>query len=138
MYYKVVDFIKKIIKEPILIPGLGEYQIHSGMRTDAYMKGYTGGQPDLILLNYHNKYRGLCLELKTPTGSGVISKNQQNYLNVLENNGFKTLVSNDYDEIIITIIKYSLGIRYLCKSTKRKFRTITTRDCHLKAIHKIK
>ena len=102
------------------------------MRSDAYLKGYTSGQPDLILLNYHTKYRGLAIELKTPTGLGVISKNQQNYINVFENNGFKTLISNSYDEIITTIIMYSMGIRYLTKNTKRKFRSVTTRDRYIK------
>ena len=132
LHYKVVDYIRHFIKEAVIIPGLGEHQINCGVRTDAYLKGYTGGQVDIILLNYHTKYRGLAIELKTPTGLGVISKNQQNYINILENNGFKTLVSNNYDEIITTIIMYSLGIRYLVKNTKRKFRSITSRDKYLK------
>ena len=68
---------------------------------------------------------------------GIISKNQTNYINTLENNGFKVLISNNYDEIITTIIMYSLGIRYLIKNTKRKFRTIASRDKYLK-LHKIK
>ena len=88
----------------------------------------------ISFLNYHTRYKGLAIELKTPTGLGVISKNQQNYINVLENNGFKTLISNNYDEIITTIIKYSMGVRYLAGNTKRKFRSIATRDRHLKAI----
>ena len=52
------------------------------------MKGYIGGQPDIILLNYHTKYKGLAIEFKTPTGRGIISKNQENYLKQLEHNGF--------------------------------------------------
>lgn len=82
LHYKVVHFIKNFIKEAILISGLGEHQINCGMRTDAYFKGYTSGQPDLILLNHHTKYKGLAIELKTPRGLGVISKNQQNYINI--------------------------------------------------------
>ena len=50
LHYKVIDFIKKYIKEPIIIPGLGEHQINSNLRSDAYYKGYTGGQPDILLL----------------------------------------------------------------------------------------
>ena len=42
-----------MIKETIIIPGLGEHQINTGLRIDSYLKGYTGGQPDIILLNYH-------------------------------------------------------------------------------------
>ena len=107
------------------------------MRSDAYLKGYSGGQPDIILLNYHTRYKGLAIELKSPTGLGIISKNQQNYINVLENNGFKTIISNNYDEIITTIIMYSMGIRYLTKNTKRKFRSIATRDRYIKNAFKL-
>ena len=110
LHYKVVDYIRNFIKEAIIIPGLGEHQINSSVRTDAYLKGYTGGQVDIILLNYHTHYKGLAIELKTPTGLGIISDKQQNYINSLENNGFKTLISSNYDEIITTIIKYSMGI----------------------------
>ena len=132
LHYKVVDYIKKYIKEAIIIPGLGEHPYTTTLRSDAYMKGYIGGQPDIILLNYHTKYKGLAIDFKTPTGRGIISKNQQNYLNQLENNGFQTLVSDDYDLIITTIIKYSLGIRYLVKATKRKFRSVEARNKYLK------
>ena len=132
LHYKVVHFIKKYIKEPIIIPGLGEHQINSSLRPDAYMKGYTGGQPDILLLNYHTKYKGLAIEFKTPTGHGVLSKNQENYMNQLKHNGFMTLISCDYDEIITLIVKYSLGIRYLTKTTKRKFRSVEARNKYLK------
>ena len=70
LHYKVIDYIKKYIKEPIIILGLGEHQINSNLRSDAYYKGYTGGQPDVLLLNYHTKYKGLAIEFKTPTGRG--------------------------------------------------------------------
>ena len=132
LHYKVVHFIKKYIKEPIIIPGLGEHQINSSLRSDAYMKGYTGGQPDIILLNYHTKYKGLAIEFKTPTGHGVLSKNQQNYMNNLEHNGFMSLVSCDYDDIITQIVKYSLGIRYTINKIKRKFRSASARDRYIK------
>ena len=132
LHYKVVDYIRKYIKEAIIVPGLGEHQSNSNVRADAYYKGYQGGQPDILLLNYHNKYKGLAIEFKTPTGRGVLSKNQENYMNQLKHNGFMTLVSCDYDETLTTIIKYSLGIRYLLKTTKRKFRSVESRNKYLK------
>ena len=133
LHYKVVDYIRKYIKEAIIIPGLGEHQYTSTLRSDSYLKGYRGGQPDILLLNYHTKYRGLAIEFKTPTGHGVVSKNQQNYLKNLEHNGFQTLISDDYDLILTTIVKYSLGIRYTALPfTKRKFRTASARDRYLK------
>ena len=132
LHYKVVDYKRKYIKEAIIILGLGEYQINSSLRTDSYFKGYKGGQPDLILLNYHTKYKGLAIEFKTPTGHGVLSKNQENYMNQLKHNGFMTLVSCDYDEIITLIVKYSLGIRYTINKIKRKFRSASARDRYMK------
>ena len=132
LHYKVVDYIKKYIKEAIIIPGLGEHQYTSNLRSDAYFKGYQGGQPDIIVLNYHTKYKGLEIEFKTPTGRGIISKNQENYMNNLKHNGFMTLVSNDYDLIITTIVKYSLGIRYIISKIKRKFRSVESRNKYLK------
>ena len=122
LHYKVVDYLKNFIKEPIIIPGLGEHQINSGLRTDAYFKGYAPGQPDLILLNYHTQYKGLAIELKTPKGTGIISDKQQNYINTLENNGFKTLISSNYDEIITTIVKYSMGVE--CNHNREHQETI--------------
>ena len=59
LHYKVVDYIKRYIKEAIIIPGLGEHQINSNVRADAYFKGYVGGQPDILLLNYHTKYKDI-------------------------------------------------------------------------------
>ena len=132
LHYKVIDFIKKYIKEAIIVPGLGEHQINSSLRSDAYMKGYTGGQPDILLLNYHTKYKGRAIELKTPNGHGVLSKNQENYMNQLKHNRFMALVSNDYDLIITTIVKYSMGIRYTISKIKRKFRSVEARNKYLK------
>ena len=132
LHYKVVDYIRKYIKEAIIIPGLGEHQYTSTLRSDAYLKGYIGGQPDILLLNYHTKYRGLAIEFKTPTGRGIISKNQENYMNNLEHNGFFVLISSDYDDIITTIFKYSMGIRYTINKIKRNFRSASARDRYIK------
>ena len=62
---------KKYFDNPIIVPGLGELQINSRQREDSYKKGYKGGQPDILILNYHKKYRGLAIELKTPTNKGI-------------------------------------------------------------------
>ena len=83
------------------------HQYNSNIRSDAQFKGHQGGQPDIIVLNYHTKYKGLAIEFKTPTGRGIISKNQENYLKQLEHNGFFVLISSDYDEIITQIVKQS-------------------------------
>ena len=106
LHNKVVDFIRKYYEHAILVPGLGEIQTTSKLRCSAYLKGYRGGQPDILILNKHASHRGLAIELKTPNGKGRLGKNQVTLLMDLEENGFKTLVSNDYDEVLVTLIKY--------------------------------
>ena len=95
LHYKVVQYIRKYFDNPIIVPGLGELQINTRQRDDAYNKGYKGGQPDILILNYHKKYRGLAIELKTPTNKGILSDKQKHYLEVLKDHGYYTIVSND-------------------------------------------
>ena len=107
----VVQYIKKYFDNPIIITGLGELQINSRHRDDAYNKGYKGGQPDILILNYHKKYRGLAIELKTPTNKGILSDKQKHYLEVLKDNGYYTIVSNDYDYLIHELENHFHSVR---------------------------
>ena len=77
-----------------------------GMRIESYLKGYKSGQPDILILNLHKIYNGMAIELKTPSGQGILSVKQASYLDVLKNNIFLTIVSNDYAEIILEITKH--------------------------------
>ena len=106
LHYKVVDFIRKYYPEAIVIPGLGELQHTSAMRCDAWQKGYKGGQPDILIANKNNDFIGLAIELKTPAGTGKVSDNQTMFLNRLEEAGYHVIISNDYDEILMTIVGY--------------------------------
>ena len=65
LHYKVVDLIRKYYPDTILVAGLGENQDTEDKRLDPYKKGYTRGQPDLMVLNYHKDYKGLCIEFKS-------------------------------------------------------------------------
>jgi hypothetical protein len=106
LHRKVIDFIRKYYPQAIIIPGLGELQHTSTMRIDAWQKGYKGGQPDILLANKSHEFIGLAIELKTPAGTGVVSDNQQIFLNRLEEAGYYVIISNDYDEILMTIVGY--------------------------------
>ena len=48
----------------------------------------------------------MAIEMKTPAGTGVVSDNQHLFLNRLEEAGYYALISNDYDEILMTIVGY--------------------------------
>ena len=139
LHKQVVQFIKKYAPDAVIIPGLGEYQFNSTIRTNCYDKGYIGGHPDILVINAHRYYQGLAIELKTPTGKGVLSMKQLEYLKKLELSGYKCLISNDYDEIVVELVKYIGDILYPCKccNNKRGYKTIEKLNKHYKYFHKM-
>ena len=136
LHKKTVNFIRNNYPKAILIPTLGENQINCNMRIKSYNMGYQKGACDLFIGNMNLKYSGFAIEFKTPTGYGKLSKEQEMMLQEYENNNYKTLVSNDYDEIIKEIILYFQGVRIKCKHCSRKFKSTETLSNHLKFIHK--
>ena len=136
LHKKVVNFIRNNYPKAILIPTLGENQINGNMRIKSYNMGYQKGACDLFIGNMHLKYSGLAIEFKTPTGYGKLSKEQEMMLQEYENNNYKTLVSNDYDEIIKEIILYFQGVRIKCKHCIKKFRSSETLQNHCNYMHK--
>ena len=85
---------------------LGDNQDTSKKRIESHNKGYFRGSSDLIINNLHKHYTGFVTEFKNPRGNGVLSCDQSKMLQQYQNNGFKTLVSNDYDYIIEQLIEY--------------------------------
>ena len=67
-----------------MVLGLGELQQTNLLRSNAYYKGYKGGQPDLIILGLHETFVGLALEFKSPQRTGELSDNQAAYLKKIE------------------------------------------------------
>ena len=97
LHAKVVSFLKKRYPHSLFTVTLGENQDTVHKRIDSFKKGYLRGSPDLINNNLHKHYTGFCIEFKSPKGNGVLSLDQSMILLQYQNNGFKTLVSNDYD-----------------------------------------
>ena len=117
LHYKVVDCVRKNFPEMILVPGLGELQDTISKRCDAYNKGYVGGQPDLLIMNSTGIFSGFALELKSPTGKWKLTTKQENYIDKLTELKYKTLVSDDYDEIVIELTNY---YREMFKETEHR------------------
>ena len=91
------------------------------LRIESWQKGYSRGQCDILLANRHKKYTGFAIELKSPVGWGVLSPDQKKFLERLEKAGYKTLVSNDYDEVIVQIMEYFREVRSFCSHCGRWF-----------------
>ena len=64
----------------------------------------------------------MAIELKSPSGLGVLTEKQNKYLETLKHQNYNVLISSDYDIIIIQLIKYFEDIRIQCKHCKKRFK----------------
>ena len=62
LHHKVVDFLRTLYPNALMAPGLGEFQDTQWRRIKSHRKGYTKGQPDLLIFNHNREFDGLCVE----------------------------------------------------------------------------
>ena len=136
LHYAVVSFVRSYIPSALLSIGLVKLQDTKDRRTDAYFKGYRGGQPDIIILNAHRDYTGFALELKTPNGKGRLTDHQASYLQDLKKAEYKVLVSESYNEIVVELLAYFQNVRYSCHGCRRKFKSPESLASHVKYFHR--
>ena len=137
LHYKVVQLIRNFYPDSILVAGLGENQDTEDKRLDSYKKGYQRGTPDLMVLNYHKSYRGLCIEFKSPTNNYEVSESQLKIKAQYCKNDYAFILSNDYDKISKLIHKYFAGVRIPCEYCTKAFRNKKTLSSHYKVFHRI-
>ena len=137
LHCKVVHLIRNYYPNAIMVAGLGENQDTPDKRIDSWKKGYTKGQPDLMILDYHKDYKGLCIEFKSLTNNYNISEAQLKTKEKYRNNDYAFILSNDYNKISKNIHKYMAGVRVPCKYCTRAFRNKKTLNKHYKVIHRI-
>ena len=137
LHSKVVNLIRNFYPDAIMVPGLGENQDTPEKRINSWKKGYLRGQPDLMILNYHKDFNGLCIEFKSPTNYYEISDAQKEMKERYKRNWYKFILSNDYDYICKRLHKYMDGVRIPCKYCTRAFINKEKLEIHYKVIHKI-
>ena len=137
LHYKVVQLIRNYYPDSLLVAGLGENQDTEEKRLDSYKKGYQRGQPDLMILDYHKDYKGLCIEFKSPTNNYSISESQLKMKEKYCNNEYAFILSNDYDKISKLLHKYMAGVRIPCEYCIKAFRKKKTLNNHYKVFHRI-
>ena len=137
LHVKVVSFLKKRLQHSLFTVTLGENQCTSAMRIDSHKKGYLRGSPDLIINSLHKHYTGFSIQFKNPNGKGILSPDQSMMLRQYQKNGFKTLVSNDYNHIIEQLIEYFRDVRIKCLYCSRTFISSLSIENHIKSFHKI-
>ena len=136
LHIKVVSFLKKRYPNSIFTATSGENQDTGKKGIESYKKGYLRGSPDLIIKNLHKQYTGCAIEFRNPKGIGVLSYDQSKMLQQYENNGFKTLISNDYDYITEQLIEYFRDVRIKCSYCPRKLMSSLLIKNHIKSFHK--
>ena len=136
LHKKVVNFIRNHYPKALLNATLGENQINSDMRLRSYNLGYQKGSPDLIIQNLHKVYSGFAIEFKSPKGYGELLEHQNMMLQEYTINGFKVLVSNDYDEILKEIIHYFDEVRIKCNHCSGRFKSSETLQNHLNYVYR--
>jgi len=119
LHAKVIDFVRRFHPDANIVAGLGENQDSEEKRIKSWQCGYTRGQCDILLLNKHKKWTGMAIELKSPIGWGVVSPDQQKFLESLQEAGYKTLVSSDYDDVVVQIREYFREVRSFCTQCGR-------------------
>lgn len=141
LQHRIVNFIKNYYPATLFNANLGELQDTSTKRIESACKGYLAGSPDLEVKECSKGYIGLCVEFKNPNGLGSISDNQLNVHKQLEDRGYKVIVSNDYEHLLLQVKDYLDNKRYKCKYCLKRFKlfcSIKSRDNHYKYFHKIR
>ena len=127
LHVQVINFIKVQFPQALLTIANGELQNDTyNKRIQSKLTGYTPGTFDIILNNLHKAFNGFAIELKSPKGTGVISENQLKMEINYKQNGLKTLISNDYNNIIYEIINYMSNTRIKCQYCEMKFKSSKT------------
>ena len=134
---KVASFLRKRYPHCLFTVTLGENQETVHKRIDSFKKGYLHGSPDLIIYNLHKHCTGFRIEFKSPKGNGVLSLDQSMIMLQYQNNGFKTLVSNDYDHIIEQVIECFRDVRIKCSYCPRRLISSQSLRSNIKGFHKM-
>jgi hypothetical protein len=114
LHAKVVDYIRRFHRHAKMVAGHEEFQTTSALIIEGYHKGYQEGTADVMIVNNHLEFRGFCLEFKNAKGIGSLAEAQDAWLHDLHLNGYKALVSNDYDVIMREIDTYFQKVRLAC------------------------
>ena len=82
----------------------GQYQPFQSQRNRARKTGYVKGFPDLFIYEARNGYHGLALEIKTI--KGTVTKEQKEWIEALNDRGYKAEVVKGLPNILKLIDNY--------------------------------
>lgn len=141
LHKKVVNFVRTKYPDIIFTCPLGDFQDTPVKRSRAWNMGYTVGSPDFFIMERTPEFSGLAIEFKTPKGNGKISEAQLKFLKRIEGEGWKCIISNNYDDIILAIVDYfsydhRIPKRLTCSKCEKSFAKERTFLTHSRKFHK--
>ena len=138
LHSQVVSYIRKYYPDAVIHGTLGELINQTQFnRNKAYHMGYHVGISDLLLMEANKQHGGLFIEFKNPNGCGVVSNKQLHFKHRANVRDYKSIISDDYDEIIKEINDYMATRRLQCEHCNRTFKTENTLMHHYWFFHKI-
>ncbi len=138
LHKKVINFIRNNYKNALINATLGELQDTSFKRVQSKILGYTSGVCDLIIFNPNHQYNGMCIEFKSPLGTGILTDKQSAFQKQIKLLNWRCITSDNYDDILMEIIQYFNTVRISCEHCMCKFGNHKTYTNHLKHFHRIK
>ena len=104
---KTINFLRLQYPRVLFTISPAGIRLHPAVGSKFKRMGYRAGTPDIMIFEPNKYFHGLFIELKRIKG-GIVSDNQQDFLNHLQANGYAAEVANGHVEAI-KIIKNYLG-----------------------------
>jgi hypothetical protein len=135
LHESIVVFVRDKFPDALILPSLGETGDTDEKRRANWRKGYRAGSPDLLLLMRHPRYVGLALEFKHPGGLGKTSEKQEAFIKDIKTQGWLTLVSDSYVDIIIAINDYIRDASIVCPQCQKQCPSLSSLGHHVRSTH---
>lgn len=136
LHESVASFIRDRFPDALILPSLGETGDTKEKRLANWRKGYQAGTPDLLVLMRHPRHVGLALEFKHPGGLGTTSEKQDAFVQGLKTQGWLTLVSDNFTDIILVIHDYIReASSVVCPSCQKQCTSASALAQHVRSVH---
>ena len=132
LHTTVVRAIRAQWPTTVFTAGLGEMQDTEQKRIEGWRKGYLKGHPDLLIFEKTAEFAGLAIEFKSPgLANAIPDERQEEALSGFRRLGWKTLVSNDYNTIILALSDYIRASQWRCECCHHYFTSDERMKQHL-------
>lgn len=99
----LVEYLR--LRKLLFTSTLGGVRLTIGQAVKIKRQGYSKGVPDVIIFEPSNGYHGLAIEMKKEKG-GVTSQEQKEWIQGLNDRGYKAVVCKGAGQAIDEVIKY--------------------------------